>query len=206
MVSPDEVLEFWFGVLSGPDDVAPHKGSIWFGGGPELDAEITARFQAAVERAGHGGLREWESSARGRLAKLLLLDQFTRNIWRGSHLAFQFDHEALRLGLDMLERRQDLELWPIERVFAYLPLEHSESLPYQERCVALYEELRAAAPAGHEAMFENYAIRHHDLIARFGRYPHRNELLRRPMTEAERAYLEGGGERFGQGSSGEDEG
>ena len=132
----EDVLEFWFG--DGSTAIAEKKG-LWFRASDELDAEIRARFGSAVEAALAGGFGEWLATARGRLALIILLDQFTRNIYRGSGVAFSGDLLAQRYCLDGLERGDDRSLSPYERVFFYLPLEHAEDLALQERSVALFE-------------------------------------------------------------------
>lgn len=202
MAEPDlrsALSDFWFGEL---EDGYPRESrqALWFGGGVEVDEDIRRRFGDAVERALDGGFSDWEGDPRGELALVLLLDQLPRNIHRGSARAFAGDARARRIVTRALAAGRDRLLAPVERSFFYLPLEHSEQLADLERCVALYKELLALAPPERRADAQanlDYAIRHRNIIARFGRYPHRNEVLGRISTDAERDWLQTG-ERFGQ--------
>jgi len=194
-----QLQSFWFGEL---EDGYPRESrqALWFGGGPEVDAEIRERFGAAVEAALDGGFRDWEGNARGELALVLLLDQMTRNIYRGDARAFTGDTRARAIVVDALAQGRDLQLAPVERAFFYLPLEHSERLADLERCVELFEALLALAPPAQRGAAESqldYAVRHRAVIARFGRYPYRNAVLGRTSTPEELAWLVNG-ERFGQ--------
>ncbi|TXD38268.1 DUF924 domain-containing protein [Lujinxingia vulgaris] len=203
MTSYQDVLEYWFGTTSALEDgIFPQEQyRIWFAGGPAVDREITERFGALVEDARDGGLQGWLENAPSRLALVLLLDQFTRNIYRGTGEAFSADHLALKYALDALEIGHDTALSPIARAFFYLPLEHAESLELQERCVTLMENLTHQAPDGQVELFQgflDYAVQHRDIIAQFGRFPHRNALLGRTSTPEEEAYLEANDVHFGQ--------
>lgn len=194
-----QLQSFWFGEL---ESGYPRESrqALWFGGAAEVDAEIRERFGAAVESALEGGFGDWEGNARGELALVLLLDQMTRNIHRGDARAFAGDARARRIVINALAEGRDLQLAPIERAFFYLPLEHSERLVDLERCVKLFEELLALAPSDQRGAAESqldYAIRHRAVIAHFGRYPHRNQVLGRASTPEELAWLVNG-ERFGQ--------
>ncbi len=199
------VIEFWFG--GPPRDekaVVERQGRIWWGGGEALDAEIRERFGDLVEQAVDGGLAGWSETPRGNLARIILLDQFTRNVYRGRARAFAGDPIARRVALEAIERGDEAELLCIERMFLYMPLEHTEDLALQERCVALFERLADDAPegiAGTVRGFGDYAVRHRDIIARFGRFPHRNPILGRAHTPEEEAYLADGGPTFGQKSA-----
>lgn len=197
-MQPAEVLNFWFG--DGRSDIEQKK-AIWFRGGADLDREIRDRFGPAVVRAVDGGFLDWLDSARGRLALIILIDQFSRNIYRGEGRAFAADGLAQRYCLEGLERGDDLQLSFYERVFFYLPLEHAEDLALQERCVALCEKnLEAAKKIGAEddgISFLDYARRHRDIILRFGRFPHRNSRLMRESTPEELEFLKMPGSSFG---------
>jgi len=195
----EAVLEFWFG--SNPDDaaVAKEKAALWWSKNPQIDAEIRQRFGSSVHRAAAGELFDWQSNPRGRLALILLTDQFPRNIYRDSPGAFANDAKALAWSLDGIEQDLHLRLRPIERVFFYLPLEHSESLEHQQRSIKYFGELVALVSAGQKPIFEeyfDYAVRHHDIIARFGRFPHRNKILGRQSTPEESAFLNEPGSSF----------
>lgn len=188
-----QVLNFWFGALQSPDDGKQRVA--WFRKEAGFDAEIRTRFGAAIEQALQGGLRDWDTAGRhGALARILLLDQFTRNCFRGSARAFAGDALALQAALALIAAGRDQDLTPVQRVFVYLPLEHAEDLDLQQRSVALFEALAAQHPA-HEAALD-YARRHLDVIQRFGRFPHRNQALGRSSTPEELAYLAQPGSGF----------
>lgn len=160
---------------------------------------LRERFEPAVIAAGSGGLDDWASTARGRLALILLTDQLPRNIYRDTPDAFRLDPLARRLCCNGLERGDDRELRPIERVFFYLPLEHSENLDNQNRFVQLLKGLVAAVEPALTGTFEDfldYGVRHRDVIARFGRFPHRNRILGRESTSKEREFLTQPGSSF----------
>ena len=185
-----DVLDFWF-LPAGSDGHGALRVE-WFRKDPQFDAAIRTRFAALTAQALAGGLRHWDDTgAEGRLARILLLDQFTRNVWRDTPQAFGGDALALAGAQDMLDAGQDLALAPLARAFAYLPFEHAEDLALQQQSVALFENLHAqhgaAAPA--LAGMRDYALRHRDVIARFGRFPHRNPILARTSTPEESAYL-----------------
>ncbi|QNM96664.1 DUF924 family protein [Chitinimonas koreensis] len=181
------VLEFWF---AGGD--APRQA--WFVKDPAFDAAIAARFGEQVAAAQAGGLQHWRATPDGLLAYLLLLDQFSRNIYRDTPRAFAGDALALAAAHAALEAGVDRTLPPVRRVFVYLPLEHAESLAEQDRSVALFEALAAEWPAG--ANYLDYAQRHREVIARFGRFPHRNAVLGREATAEEQVYLAQPGSGF----------
>lgn len=179
-----EILAFWF--ADGPDQFR----QAWFTKDAAFDAEVARQFGALVVPARKGALDGWAETPEGALALLLLLDQFPRNLFRGTREAFASDAHALALARRVvLEQRLDLRLTPTQRVFLYLPFEHAEGMEAQNVSVALFEGLRDwpahAAPAGTIA----YAWAHRAVIARFGRFPHRNGVLARESTPAERAYL-----------------
>ncbi len=156
--------------------------------------------KTAVRSAATGELNEWLATARGRLALIILTDQFPRNIYRDTARAFSCDSKALAWCLEGLHGRSDRELRPIERVFFYLPLEHAESREHQAKSVECFTELAASVPMEQRSTFEEYldfAMRHRDIIDRFGRFPHRNNILRRESTAEELAFLT----QSGSGSS-----
>ncbi|MBN1587265.1 MAG: DUF924 domain-containing protein [Candidatus Omnitrophica bacterium] len=191
-VEPSDVLDFWFGQLEGDAFFPEDKASMWFRGGPEVDEEISRRFGAAVQSALAGQLDNWKVEPRSCLALILLLDQFTRNIYRGMARAYSGDAQALELCLWGMERGYDLELWPVEAWFFYLPLEHSEDFALQKKSVQCYEALVERSAPAIELPIRNaldYAEQHRDLIERFGRFPHRNDALGRLNTEEEEKYL-----------------
>lgn len=183
------VLEFWFG--AGAAD-APRE--VWFRKDPAFDDEIRRRFGGLVEDALAGRLDHWESAGpESALALVIVLDQFTRNLFRDTLRMFAGDDRALAIARRLVDSGADRRLTPVQRWFAYMPFEHAESLAEQERAVALFDELRAY-PASAGAY--DWAVRHRDVIRRFGRFPHRNEILGRESTADEIAFLATPGSRF----------
>jgi uncharacterized protein (DUF924 family) len=198
-VLPDSVLAFWFGQPGSATEVAGRQTRLWFGKSPENDRAVAERFADTLLDATAGRLGHWAATPRGRLALLIVFDQFPHHIHRDQPQAFATDPQALALSLAALDAGEAGQLAPIERVFLYLPLEHAESLSMQDRSVALYEALAQEAAADERALFDNfldYARKHRDVVARFGRFPHRNAILGRPSTPEELEFLKQPGSRF----------
>ena len=170
----DEVLGFWFEELT-PDD--------WFGGGDEVDDRIRERFLALHEALRDDVPESWRETARGMLAAVIALDQFPRNMYRGSRQAFAADPAALALAKEGIERGLDRAMSNDQRKFLYLPFEHSEDPAVQARSVELFATLENEETLG-------YALRHKEIIDRFGRFPHRNEVLGRESTPEEIEFLQ----------------
>lgn len=189
-VTAHDVLDFWFA-----DTSTAH----WFVADAAFDAQIRERFGGAADTAANGRLDGWADSPPGWLALLLLLDQFPRNLYRGDSRAWAQDASAQRIALSGIARGDDRRLPPLQRVFAYLPLEHAEDKALQRQSAAWFEALCAEAPPPqHERFgeFLDYARRHRDVIARFGRFPHRNAVLGRTSTPEETIYLAQPGSGF----------
>jgi uncharacterized protein (DUF924 family) len=198
--TPDEVLDFWLGDGLEKDWPTQHLGKRWFGGGAELDEDIKTRFGAAVTAALAGGLRDWERTPLHRLALVILLDQFNRNIFRGTAQAFAGDARAQQLTLQALAAGEDRQLPWVGRVFLYMPLMHAESPALQDEGVARFTRLRADVPEALKQRLQghlDYAHEHQAIIARFGRFPYRNAVLGRADTPEEEDFLREG-PRFGQ--------
>jgi uncharacterized protein (DUF924 family) len=200
-----EVRRFWFGKLPLKPDGVNERLALWFGGGADeqqAEERVRSRFGPLIERAAAGKLAAWADSPRPRLSLILLLDQFPRHAYRGSERAFATDREALALTLSGMQSAADAALTPVERIFFYMPLQHAELRDAQEESVAAYRRLINEAPAELSAMFTSAlesAELHRSIVARFGRFPHRNRLLGRTNTAEEEAHLgREGGERFGQ--------
>jgi uncharacterized protein (DUF924 family) len=194
MSRSDDVLGFWFGAPATTADEQSAKMRRWYMGGEALDGEIRAQFEHDVERALAGELEDWAADPHGRVALILLLDQFPRNLYRGDPRAFSGDPAAQRLALEAFDRDLDRTLALDERLFLIMPIMHAEDLALQERQIGLMDRLVADAP--HDlrpiyAMGMNESRRHRDLIARFGRFPARNAALGRPSTPDELAFLAG---------------
>jgi uncharacterized protein (DUF924 family) len=195
----DSILAFWFGRDANDASVAKAQSSLWWSKKPETDQEIRRRFGTLVLEAESGELDGWQSSIEGRLALILLTDQFPRNIYRDTPAAFRFDGIARRLCLEALASRSEKNLRPIHRVFFYLPLEHSEKLEHQNRSVELFRELAAGVSDDLKPTFGgfvDYALRHQAIIERFGRFPHRNSILGRSSTAEEIEFLKQPGSSF----------
>ena len=198
--SPHDVLDFWFGDGLARGWCSDQRDGLWFGGGTALDEKIRSRFGALVEQAVNGGLTEWESRIDTRLALILLLDQFTRNVFRGQARAFAGDARAQRLSLHAHASGMDAELATVGCVFMALPLEHAEDMALQAESVLRFQRLHdTCAPELRDALagYLQYAKEHHDIVARFGRFPHRNQALDRLSTPEEEDFLKHG-PRFGQ--------
>ncbi|MFA7554951.1 MAG: DUF924 family protein [Spongiibacteraceae bacterium] len=197
----EAILDYWFGDIGAGFEVSQQQHARWFGGSKEVDVAIKQQFGTLVEQALQGLLQHWWQVPGGVLALVLLLDQFTRNIYRGTARAFAGDSQAKAMVVAALQQQLDQQLTFIQRSFFYLPLEHSEVLEDQQRSVELFEQLLQQAPVAGQARLQSslkYAVHHRDIIQRFGRFPHRNKALGRQSTVAELDFLMQGGARFGQ--------
>ena len=186
----DAIHNFWFGELDETGLCQTDKHARWFGASEATDTFCRQHFGAPLAQALTGELQDWEDTDRGLVALVVLLDQFTRNIHRGTALAFAGDPLALALSEKTIASGRHLTLPAIHRVFLYLPLEHCEDLAVQEISVALFEALASEIENPQFDGFSRYAIAHRDVIARFGRFPHRNRALGRTSSTEELAYLE----------------
>lgn len=189
---PEEVLEFWFPDLSGTDHARlVRQLEWWFRGG--ADPVIYERFPSLLERAVRGDLDRWAERARARLALIIVLDQFSRSLSRGTARAYAQDGKALALALEGIENGHYAELkTPWEKTFFFLPLGHSEKLADVERAIELADQLVEQAPPELQKILQHSASQargHRDVIARFGRHPHRNSVLGRRSTPEEIEYL-----------------
>jgi uncharacterized protein (DUF924 family) len=201
---PDDVIDFWFGPLDPQGRMAPAQRMKWFKKDDAFDAEIRARFGAVHDAATKGELHDaatkgeldpWTATARGRLALIVVLDQFSRNLFRGSPRSFAGDARALQIAREAVRLRQDREVFEDGRPSFYMPFMHAEDLAMQDAAVALFEAWDA------ERGEENgegvkFARMHRDIIRRFGRFPHRNAILGRASTDEELAFLQTPGSSF----------
>ena len=190
MIDPraTEVLDWWFG---------PDPGEIralWFTKSAQTDQEIAERFGLLIDEALAGGLAGWQAPAETALARILLLDQFTRNVFRGRERSFAGDALALDAARALCAAGLDLALPPLRRAFVYLPFEHAEDLACQDEAVARCTRLALEAPVLQGML--DYAHKHREVIVRFGRFPHRNELLGRASSPEEALFLQQPGSRF----------
>lgn len=198
---PKRIRQFWFGDTIGDPSAIVTRIGFWFGEDPERDAGMKADWLQVTEDAIAGRLDPMRSTPFGRLALILLLDQFPRNLFRGSARAFEKDGRARYLMRDGMSLQMDLALSPIERCFFYMPLQHSEFLEDQESAVSRYQQLVSEVSLEQRDVFQSfldYAVLHRDIVARFGRFPHRNATLNRLSTSEERNYLAGNTPGFGQ--------
>ncbi|MCJ2375947.1 DUF924 domain-containing protein [Vibrio sp. ZSDZ34] len=175
-----DVLTFWF------DDLTPQQ---WFAGGDDIDHLIAERFAILHQQAAHGELGSWRSDALGRLSEVIVLDQFSRNLYRGQALSFACDGMALVLAQEAIAMGLDKELSAQQRTFLYMPFMHSESLVIHEQAVALFQ-------ANGNELNLDFELRHKAIIERFGRYPHRNAILGRESTPEELTFLQEPGSSF----------
>lgn len=198
----ETILSFWFKEqeLSAPQ--IDRRMDIWFGEDPVFDREIEEEFADDVERACEGKLDHWAAEPHGRLALIILIDQFRRNIYRNSAEAFSKDRLALKLCVEGAVEKKDKSLTPIQRVFFYMPLQHVESAKVQAKAVELYNRLAESVSPTYQETFltvAQFAELHKDIIDQFGRFPHRNKLLGRENTSEENEYLASDSPDFGQG-------
>ncbi len=193
-----DVLAYWFGDIDSPE-ARRKRFPIWFQGGAQADREITTIFGDTLEAASNMRLNDWALSPRGRLALIIVLDQFSRNVFRGTPRAFAQDAQALQLTLQGLRNQHGKRLAPLERAFLYMPLEHDENLGSQERCVELFRSLVRETPWPERSVVEgflDFAEKHEVIIRRFGRFPHRNAILGRTSTPEEIEFLKQPGSSF----------
>lgn len=198
------ILAFWFKehALSAPQ--IDRRMDTWFGEDPAFDEEIRARFADDVALACDGKLDHWAEEPNGRLALILLIDQFRRNIYRNTADAFSKDKLALKLCVEGAMEKKDKGLAPIQKVFFYMPLQHAESRKVQAKSVELYNRLAESVSPTYQETFltvAQFAELHKDIIDQFGRFPHRNKLLNRENTQEENEYLAGDSPDFGQSGS-----
>ncbi len=199
MGNMESILRFWFGTATDDLEVAEQCAKIWWKKNPQVDAEIRERFAGVVDAAASGQCDAWLTDARGRLAMIILTDQFPRNMYRDTPRAFAFDSLALSTTKQGIDSGVDQALRPIERIFFYMPLEHSESIENQQLAVTLITALAAAVSPEKQKLFEgfvDFAKRHRDIVQRFGRFPHRNAILGRSSTPEEMEFLKHPGSSF----------
>jgi uncharacterized protein (DUF924 family) len=189
----EKILEFWFGTFPDAHSSDPKKVDMWFKNGAQYDQEIFASFGSVYESAVQGELDHWLDMPRGKLALIILLDQFSRHLHRGHLESFAQDIKAQEICIDGISAGDDFKLHPVERSFFYLPLEHAEDIERQELSVQAFAQLVQDVPESHQLPFKSsldYAIRHHYVIEQFGRFPELNEILGRESTAEELEFIE----------------
>lgn len=192
MEQPKEILQFWFGNRKSGEPVTEERSRFWFKGESSTDAEIKQKFSGLLQNVRAGKLKEWEETPEGCLALILVLDQFSRSINRGTPEAFSNDQAALRLCLRGIDRGWDRQFDAPERVFFYFPMVHAEDLQVQKKGLEFFIRLAQDVSEAHWDFIDevlNQAIEHHEVIERFGRFPKRNTILGRESTTDEIAYL-----------------
>jgi uncharacterized protein (DUF924 family) len=195
----DRVLEFWFGALDPHGLADAEHAARWWKKDPELDDSIRREFSTDHRAIARHERQHWLATPRARLAYVIVLDQFSRNIFRGTSQMFAYDERALEAALDGIQIGADRQLRTDQRAFYYLPLMHSERLDLQERCVELFTAFAnelSGEPRQRIAYNLRFAVQHRDIIARFGRFPHRNAVLNRVSTDAELQFLTKPGSSF----------
>ena len=197
----DAILAFWFKEqqLSAPQ--IDGRMDVWFGEDPVFDEEVASNFANDVENASEARLNHWAQEPLGRLALILLLDQFRRNIYRNTADAFAMDKAALKLCVEGAMEKKDKGLTPIQRAFFYMPLQHAESRKVQKKSVEIYSRLSEAVSPTYKETFETiaqFAQLHADIVEQYGRFPHRNTILNRENSPEEDEYLAGDTPGFGQ--------
>ena len=186
------VLDYWFGDLDQTPKYFARRNSLWFGADRRVDEYIRGTFAGDLDDAVAGRLGAWEETPKGCLALIVLLDQFSLQLYREEPRSYDQAALAVPLAERVLDRGWERVLTPAERVFLYLPFEHAEDLPRQERSVALFAQLAREVPSELRGVMDDYhhwAVRHHRVVARFGRFPDRNEAFGRPSTPEELAFL-----------------
>lgn len=197
----DQITTFWLASSIDSPEAAFARRDWWYAGGSSVDDEIRSRFGTLLPAACNGECNEWLTTPDGALALILLLDQFTRNLYRGTPDAYSGDTLAFELVNQAIELQLDHQLHPVARIWLYHPFHHAESIEQQDHgLVLLNEVLHAAPPPWHPYVQRSITgwTRHRDIVARFARFPHRNDVLRRSSTDEERAFMEHDGDTFGQ--------
>ena len=193
---------FWFGALKDPNEAADEeKMKLWFGFSSEMDEIVKKRYSQTLEDANNGKLDAWQESSQGTVTLIVILDQFSRQIHRKDEKAFSYDAKALAIAEAAVTRGQDKNMHMLEKIFCYMPYQHSEEMAMQEKSVALFESLLSHASKDQYEFATKglkMAREHKDIISQFGRYPHRNEVLGRVSTEEEIKFLGQQENRYGQ--------
>lgn len=195
----NKVLGFWFGADVDQKEIIRKQSALWWGKDADTDLYINEQFGEIYQSAINGNLNSWSRSIKGQLALIIVLDQFSRVINRDSADAFSQDSKALKIALEGIAKNYDSSLRFIEKVFYYMPLEHSENLDNQSQCVELFQKLLFEVPEGLKNEFQDslqFAERHKEIIERFRRFPHRNKALNRISSAEELAFLMQPGSSF----------
>jgi uncharacterized protein (DUF924 family) len=193
------VLDFWFGSSTDSGAILKEKMKLWFVKDPENDQKMKSIFGYDVEKGSHGHYDNWSDTPEGRLGLIILLDQFSRNIYRNTPESFANDPKALMLSLEAIDEKIEKSLIPIYQVFYYMPLMHSEEISIQRKCVEMFKQLQSEVDDSLKKTIGgniDYAIQHMKIVERFHRFPHRNAILGRASTEEEVEFLKEPGSSF----------
>ena len=200
------ILDFWFdaaqdnsAVALSDDDISKRQSALWWQKNPAVDTDIRQRFEPVLKALLRGQFNDWLEDAEGRLAAIIVLDQFSRNMYRNSALSYTQDSLALHLCLEGIRLGHDNQLRPIQLVFFYMPLEHAESPQMQALCLEKFQQLKADSPDSFESAadgFIDFARRHQVIVDRFGHFPHRNAILGRESSTEEIEFLQQPGSGF----------
>jgi len=186
------ILDYWFGDLNVTSGYFDERNKLWFGGGKKTDEYIRAQFEPWLKLALSGEFENWKTTPKESLALIVLLDQFSLNLYREQPASYENSAKVIPLVKEMVQKGWDWSLTPMERIFAYIPLEHSENLSDQELSVSLFKQLAEAAPPAYKKEiggYLEYALRHHKVVSRFGRFPDRNDVFGRADTPEEKIFL-----------------
>ncbi|HKI73398.1 MAG TPA: DUF924 family protein [Pseudomonadales bacterium] len=197
----DDIIEFWIGPAATDPEESSARARLWYQSTPESDEDLRHRFGDLLNQAEQGELEHWRETANGTLALVILMDQFSRNLYRGTAQAFSNDDHVAAVAEQAVDTGLDQQMSWIGRAFLYHPFEHSERIDRQERSVELFSKLVEDAPGDwkkHLEGFAEYAAEHRNVVKQFGRFPHRNAVLGRESTPEEIAYLDSGARRYGQ--------
>lgn len=197
----DEITTFWLGPALDSPQAAAERRDWWYKGGKPVDDEIRTRFGPLVTRACEGALDDWPTSADGAFAMILLLDQFTRNLYRGTPDAYLGDARAFEIVKQAIASKLDQALHPVARIWLYHPFHHAESVTTQDEGLALLNDILDTAPEVWHSYIQRSIkgwTRHRNIVARFARFPHRNPVLGRTSTTEELAFMDEDGDTFGQ--------
>jgi uncharacterized protein (DUF924 family) len=200
-VTPKEIIEFWFGDALDSPESARKKSKFWYASDSKIDNEIRRRFESTLTAVHEGHHADWEASLEGTLALVIVLDQFSRNLYRGDARAYSGDELALEIADRAVQAKRDRQLPGLYRLFLYHPFHHSERLQDQDKAVKLFQDLEDKSPQSWREFFHGstrYSLHHRETVVRFGRFPHRNKILGRSNTEEEQAFLNRDPRSFGQ--------
>ena len=200
-ITPENIIEFWFGDSLESPESARSRSKFWYMSNPDTDNEIRQRFGPTLEAIHNGDLSDWQATSKGVLALVILLDQFSRNIYRGDAKAYSGDELALTIARKAVQSGLEQELPGLYRLFLYHPFHHSERVADQETAVSLFQDVEDQSPQQWREYlhgFTKFAIHHKNVVTQFGRFPHRNKTLGRRNTKQEQAYLDEDARSFGQ--------